>query len=253
MANYLTMYDEKEHLYAYDLDAIGGEATFEIEAVTGGVLEGVAGGKPKKTKKPMVKLVGEKKKLAVNKTNGKTIAQLYSKDTDRWIGKLITLYSTTTEFGGETVACIRVRPERPEGPARNASSGRAAGAGGAGGGNQRSTPARDAAADQQSAIAARYLIDKYTVIAVTTASAADGEAMATLKSERAKVWAQLNEADRIAVGEAAKAAKARIDSFAIDTAIADGGGASKIAEPDAEEAAQLLRDEAAKAAAEAGP
>lgn len=108
MPDYRRMYDDKEHLYAYDLD--GKEVTIQIEKAFGGEL---IGDKGRKSKKPMIKFVGKDKKLALNKTNGKTIAKLYGKDTDNWTGKWITIYPTTTEFGGETVDCIRVKPFVP--------------------------------------------------------------------------------------------------------------------------------------------
>lgn len=106
--HYKRLYDDKEFLYAFDLD--GKEVVVEIEMVAGGVLTGEKG---RSTKKPIVSFAGKTKKLALNKTNGKTIASLYGTDTDRWIGKRITLYPTTTDFGGETVECIRIRPVVP--------------------------------------------------------------------------------------------------------------------------------------------
>jgi hypothetical protein len=109
MPHYKRMYDDKEHLYAFDLD--GRDVMLQIEKVFPGE---VAGEKGRTSKKPIVKFVGKDKKLAVNKTNGKTIAQLYGTDTDNWVGQGITLYPTTTNFGGETVECIRIRPVKPE-------------------------------------------------------------------------------------------------------------------------------------------
>lgn len=116
--DYRRMYDDKEHLYAYDLD--GREVTAQIEKVYAGELMGEKG---RKSKKPMIKFVGKEKKLALNKTNGKTIAKLYGKDTDEWVGKWITFYPTTTDFGGETVDCIRIKPNIPQ-PRNGASNGR---------------------------------------------------------------------------------------------------------------------------------
>jgi hypothetical protein len=65
------------------------------------------------SKKPVIVFAGKKKKFAVNKTNGKTIAGMYGTDVAAWKGKQVTLYPTTTRFGGETVECIRVRPAVP--------------------------------------------------------------------------------------------------------------------------------------------
>jgi len=109
MAHYKRMFDDKEHLYAFDLD--GRDVTLQIEKVVAGEL---AGEKGRKTKKPMISFVGARKKLAINKTNGKTIASLYGNDTDGWTGRWITIFPTTTDFGGETVECIRVRPQVPQ-------------------------------------------------------------------------------------------------------------------------------------------
>lgn len=108
MPHYKTMYDDKEFLFAFDLK--GKEATVQIEKVFAGTVEGEKG---RKSKKPVIKFRGSEKKLAVNKTNGKTIAKLYGTDTDAWIGQALTLYPTTTEFGGETVECIRIKPQVP--------------------------------------------------------------------------------------------------------------------------------------------
>jgi len=49
----------------------------------------------------------------LNKTNAKAIAQLYGKRPADWVGKWIQLYPTTTEVGGETRDCIRVRNQVP--------------------------------------------------------------------------------------------------------------------------------------------
>lgn len=112
MPDYRTMYDASDMLFAHDLQ--GREVTVEIEKVYAGELIGEKG---RKSRKPFIKIKGREKKLALNKTNGKTIARLYGKNTDEWIGRLITLVPTTTEFGGETVDCIRVKPKVPTGKA----------------------------------------------------------------------------------------------------------------------------------------
>ncbi len=58
---------------------------------------------------------GAKKGLVLNVTNAHRIAiNLGSDEMDDWIGKAITIYPTTTEFGGKTVPCIRVKEEMPE-------------------------------------------------------------------------------------------------------------------------------------------
>lgn len=63
-----------------------------------------------KEMKPVVYFRGKEKGVVLNKTNSNMIATLTgSRDTDDWIGCQIRLYATTTEFGGETVECIRVK------------------------------------------------------------------------------------------------------------------------------------------------
>jgi hypothetical protein len=40
---------------------------------------------------------------------------MYGNDTAKWVGKPIAIYATQTQFGGDTVECIRVRPTPPKG------------------------------------------------------------------------------------------------------------------------------------------
>jgi len=102
--------DPKEFLFAHDLD--GRDVTVEFEHVTGGELSGDQG---RKTKKPIAKIKGKPKKLALNSTNCKVIEALYgTPDTDKWAGIRVTLYPTTTSFGGQTMDCIRIRPTLPK-------------------------------------------------------------------------------------------------------------------------------------------
>ena len=56
---------------------------------------------------------GTDKRLVVNKTNELMISEVAgSKNTDHWIGKSITLYTTKVEYGGKLMDGIRVRPPR---------------------------------------------------------------------------------------------------------------------------------------------
>jgi len=104
-----TMFD-KDYLYSYDLQ--GRDVTVVIDRVKAGELTGVGG---KKNKKPVVFFKGAKKGLGLNITNARTIAGMYGGfEVEKWIGKSITLYPTTTTFGDRTVDCIRIRPEIPK-------------------------------------------------------------------------------------------------------------------------------------------
>lgn len=109
MAHYKTMFDDSDMLFAHDLG--GKEIVVQIARVYGDVITGEKG---RKSKKPFVEFQGKKKRLALNRTNAKTVARMYGSDTSAWEGKLIALYPTTTEFGGETVECIRIRPQIPK-------------------------------------------------------------------------------------------------------------------------------------------
>ncbi len=51
--------------------------------------------------------------FALNVTNRETIKGLYGKRPKDWVGRLITLFPTTTEVGTETKDCIRVRNYDP--------------------------------------------------------------------------------------------------------------------------------------------
>lgn len=109
--DYRRMFDDKDLLYAYDLeDAKGRDVVLQIEKVYPGELTGEKG---RKSKKPFVKFVGKEKKLALNKTNGKSIAKMYGKDADAWPGKWVALYTAQVEYDGEMRDCIRIRPKQP--------------------------------------------------------------------------------------------------------------------------------------------
>lgn len=104
--DYRTMFDS-EYLGAWDLPR---DVTVTIASVRAGQLVGEKG---RTAKKPIITFAGKTKAFAANKTNCKTIAAMYGTDTRQWIGKRITLYATTTEFGGKQMDCIRVRPQVP--------------------------------------------------------------------------------------------------------------------------------------------
>ena len=104
--DYRTMFDS-DYLGAWDIPR---DVTVTIATVKAGQLVGEKG---RTAKKPIITFVGKVKGFAANKTNCKTIAAMYGTNTKDWIGKKITLYATTTEFGGKQMDCIRVRPQVP--------------------------------------------------------------------------------------------------------------------------------------------
>jgi hypothetical protein len=108
MTDYRTLFD-KENLGAWDLG--GRECVVTIETVKPGEVGGHQG--KKKERKPIITFKGKRKKFVCNVTNAATIAGLYGPHVEKWIGKRIVIYPTTTTFGRETVDCIRVRPVVP--------------------------------------------------------------------------------------------------------------------------------------------
>ena len=70
-----------------------------------------------KDTKPVAYFEGKKKGLVLNKTNSRKIANIAgSPETEDWVGVEIAIFPTETEFGGESVECIRVKP--PKGSSR---------------------------------------------------------------------------------------------------------------------------------------
>jgi hypothetical protein len=99
---------DKKFIYAFDLQ--GKDVTLTIARVVRGELTNRQG----KEKKPIVYFEGTEKGLGLNATNRETIASIVGGyNVKDWVGKRITLYPTTTQFGKQTVECIRVRPTAP--------------------------------------------------------------------------------------------------------------------------------------------
>lgn len=112
MPHYKSMFSgdkDANLLYACHLDFH--DVTVTIKRVSAGEITGQGG---KKSGKPIVEFSDHARKLALNKTNGKIIADMLgTPDVSKWVGKRITLYPTNTSFGSEQVECIRVRPTLP--------------------------------------------------------------------------------------------------------------------------------------------
>jgi hypothetical protein len=110
MTHYRQMYD-RDYLGSWDLPE-DKDVTVTIEHVKGGELTAVGG---KKNKKPIISFVGKEKKFVCNVTNAKAIAGMYGNHVEKWAGKKITLYVSTTRdpsTGGD-IPCIRIRPRVP--------------------------------------------------------------------------------------------------------------------------------------------
>jgi hypothetical protein len=76
----------------------------------------------KREMKPVLYFTGKEKGLVLNKTNsGKIINITGSTETEDWAGQAILIYPTETEFAGDTVECIRIKPAPANGrPVRQA-------------------------------------------------------------------------------------------------------------------------------------
>jgi hypothetical protein len=104
-----TMFDNR-YLYHFDLPHPSGTVV-EIAKVEPHTVED-----PRtKTKqlKPLVYFKGVPRGLVFNKTNMKTVGTLYGYKAEDWVGKRIILFVTTTSAGGQSVECIRVKPQIP--------------------------------------------------------------------------------------------------------------------------------------------
>lgn len=105
-------YTDKTYIGSWDFPD-GKDFTVEIERVEGGELHNPQTNS--KQRKPLVYFKGATKALVLNTTNANTIVSLAgSPMTEDWVGTKITLYATTTNVGGQTVDCIRVRPKAPK-------------------------------------------------------------------------------------------------------------------------------------------
>lgn len=106
---------DSAYIGAWDLQ--GKDATVTIARVVAGEL--AKAGTSKKDKAPIMYFEGKDKGMVLNKTNMRIIASLYGGfKVKQWIGKPITLFATTCQFGPNTVDCIRVKNQLPSGAAR---------------------------------------------------------------------------------------------------------------------------------------
>jgi hypothetical protein len=85
----------------------GEDVTVTIDFVVREIITGTGG---KKEECTVAHLKGVKP-FILNATNSKTIAKLYGPYIEDWAGKRITLYASTTKMAGDTVECLRIRPQ----------------------------------------------------------------------------------------------------------------------------------------------
>ena len=85
----------------------GQDVTVTIDYVVREMITGTGG---KKEDCTVAHLQGVKP-FILNTTNSKTIAKLYGPYIEDWAGKQITLFASTAKLAGDTVECLRVRPQ----------------------------------------------------------------------------------------------------------------------------------------------
>jgi len=95
------------YIGAYMVDK---DLTVRITSVVREVVKGDGG----KSEECTVAHLEGTKPFILNRTNSKMITRLYGTPyIEEWVGKIITIYPTTTKVGGEVVECLRIRPTVP--------------------------------------------------------------------------------------------------------------------------------------------
>jgi hypothetical protein len=97
--------------YLRGADLRGKDVTVVIESIEPRHELAMAGGK--KEHKPVVSLKGTEKMWVLNKTNARTVADLYGPEVTGWLGKPVTLFPAEVDAGGKTHTAIRVRDRVP--------------------------------------------------------------------------------------------------------------------------------------------
>jgi hypothetical protein len=64
-------------------------------------------------RKPTLAFNETAKRFVLNRTNGGVIGEAYGEETDRWVGKKITLYKARVQYQGRLVDGIRVEVSTP--------------------------------------------------------------------------------------------------------------------------------------------
>jgi hypothetical protein len=63
--------------------------------------------------KPVISFQEVEKPMVLNRTNAKTIAELYGETIEEWVGKKIILTSVDVDAFGETTAALRISHKKP--------------------------------------------------------------------------------------------------------------------------------------------
>jgi hypothetical protein len=90
-------------------DVEDGDITLTIK----GVRQEMVGSGANASNKWVVLFRETEKRLIVSKTHGQAISKQLGGDSDFWTGQALTFGLAETNFGGDTVPCIRVRGKAP--------------------------------------------------------------------------------------------------------------------------------------------
>lgn len=103
----------------------GRDVTLTISRVELELLEMFRQGKTEKKRKLILffkELEGrgedEPSMLLMNKTNSRTVAGLFGKSVDAWVGKAVTLFATEVEAFGKSQEAVRIRSKVPSAKTR---------------------------------------------------------------------------------------------------------------------------------------
>jgi hypothetical protein len=100
-------FDKSNYLRAED---IAQDKKFRIKAVTEQTFERDSGG----GRKLILWFTNDEHGLVLNKTNVRTLRGAFGDDTAGWVGKVIAIYPTQTDFKGKMVPALRVRVPPPK-------------------------------------------------------------------------------------------------------------------------------------------
>lgn len=94
-----------KYLRASDFDEEGA-----IVTIAGVKQETLKNREGREEQKPILFFREHDQGLVLNKTNAKKLSTLFkSDDTDDWLDQPVRIYATETQFGADTVACLRFR------------------------------------------------------------------------------------------------------------------------------------------------
>jgi hypothetical protein len=92
-------------LKAADVSNAGGEMPLTISKIEMKEFDGDNGSKERKA----IIFFANDKQMVCNKTNGKTLGEMFGNETDDWIGKSITLIVQNVDFAGKSTPAIRIK------------------------------------------------------------------------------------------------------------------------------------------------